>query len=150
MGCDLHKKDELKMKEYNKTRNTIFDNEGYGNVYDILHHECSRARAAGMLDKAIDYIRRYINEIVPGFEDKIPDNKEFMEEDATKKLIIFRNYIEDEVEEMRTKVMMAARRLNYNHNFDDIDFNAIYAADIEDEIHKEANVSELLDKIIDK
>ena len=146
------------MKEYNKTRNTIFDNEGFGNVYDILNHECQRARAAGMLDKAMDYIRRYFNEIVPGFEDKYedkyvltgkPDNKEFMEEDATKKLINFRKYLEDEAEEMRNKVMLAARRLNYN-KFDDIDFNAIYAADIEDEIHKEANVSEILDKIIDK
>ena len=136
MGCDLHKKDDLKMKEYNKTRNTIFDNEGYGNVYDILYHECNRARAAGMLDKAMDYIRRYFNEIVPGFEDKYaltgkPDNKEFMEEDATKKLINFRNYIEDEAEEMRNKVMLAA-------------------ADLMDEGHTEANVSELLDKIIDK
>lgn len=144
MGCDLHKKDDLKMKEYNKTRNTIFDNEGYGNVYDILNHECNRARAAGMLDKAMDYIRRYFNEIVPGFEDKYedkyvltgkPDNKEFMEEDATKKLVDIRNYLEDEAEEMHNKVMLAASRLNYN-KFDDIDFNAIYAADIEDEIHK--------------
>ena len=144
MGCDLHKKDDLKMKEYNKTRNTIFDNEGFGNVYDILYHECNRARAAGMLDKAMDYIRRYFNEIVPGFEDKYEDkyvltgkpvNKEFMEEDATKKLINFRNYLEDEAEEMRNKVMLAARRLN-NNKFDDICFNAIYAADIEDEIHK--------------
>ena len=141
MGCDLHKKDDLKMKEYNKTRNTIFDNEGYGNVYDILNHECQRARAAGMLDKAMDYIRRYFNEIVPGFEDKYvltgkPDNKEFMEEDATKELINIRKYLEDEAEEMRNKVMLAAKRLNYNEF--DIDFYAIYAADIEDEIHKEA------------
>lgn len=138
MGCDLHKKDDLKMKEYNKTRNTIFDNEGYCNVYDILNHECNRARAAGMLDKAMDYIRRYFNEIVPGFEDEIPDNKEFMEEDVTKKLVDVRNYLEDEAEEMRNKVMLAARRLNYN-KFDYIDFNAIYAADIEDEIHKKDN-----------
>lgn len=144
MGCDLHKKDDLKMKEYNKTRNTIFDNEGFGNVYDILYHECSRARAAGMLDKAMDYMRRYINEIVPGFEDKYedkyvltgkPNNKEFMEEDSTKILINFRKNLEDEVEEMRKKVMLAARRLN-NSNPSDTDFNLIYAADIEDEIHK--------------
>ena len=135
MGCDLHKKDDLKMKEYNKTRNTIFDNEGLGNNNDILHHECQRARAAGMLDKAMDYIRRYFNEIVPGFEDKYvltgkPDNKEFMEEDATKKLIIFRKYLEDEAEEMRKKVMLATRRLK-----DEFDCDDIYAADIEDEIH---------------
>lgn len=123
------------MKEYNKTRNTIFDNEGFGNVYDIIYHECNRARAAGMLDKAMDYIRRYFNEIVPGFEDEIPDNKEFMNEDATKKLVDVRKYLEDEAEEMRNQVMLAAKRLNYN-KFDDIDFNAIYAADIEDEIHK--------------
>lgn len=117
MGCDLHKKDDLKMKEYNKTRNTIFDNEGLGNIDDILHHECQRARAAGMLDKAMDYIRRYFNEIVPGFEDKYalmgkPDNKEFMEEDATKKLVFVRNCIEDEAEEMRNKVMLAAAELS--------------------------------------
>ena len=104
------------MKEYNKTRNTIFDNEGYGNVYDILYHERNMARAAGMLDKAMDYIRRYFNEIVPGFEDKYvltgkPDNKEFMEEDATKKLIIFRKYLEDEAEEMRKETMQAAKEL---------------------------------------
>ena len=136
MGCDLHKKDDLKMREYNKTRNTIFDNEGSGNINDILNHECQRARAAGMLDKAMDYIRRYFNEIVPGFEDKYAltekhDNKEFMGEDATKKLIFVRNYLEDEAEEMRNKIIKAA-------------------ADLMDEGHKEANVSQLLDKIIDK
>lgn len=98
-------------------------------------------QATAILDKAMDYIRRYFNEVIPGCEDKYvhgvfvltgkPNNKEFMQEDVKRKLVLVRNYLEDEAEEMRNKVMLAARRLK----FDEFDFADVYAADIEDEIH---------------
>lgn len=67
MGCDLHKKDDLKMK---KQENEIFDKSGYFNTEDIVNHTCDAEKADDLLEKIHKYVNKYIAMVVPGGGDE--------------------------------------------------------------------------------
>ena len=67
MGCDLHKKDDLKMK---KTENEIFDRGGYFYTEDIVNHTYDAEKACDLLEKIQKYVNKYIAMVVPGGGDE--------------------------------------------------------------------------------
>ena len=67
MGCDLHKKDDLKMK---KQENEIFDKGGYFFTEDIVNHTYDAEKADDLLEKIHKYVNKYIAMVVPGGGDE--------------------------------------------------------------------------------
>ena len=138
MGCDLHKKDDLKMKEYNKIveeEKKIFDNDGnfvpmeffFGHVYKFQ-------KEYALLDKIDKLVNQYYEMIVPGITEKPTDEPfslPFLYWFGHQEKVNVRSLLYESAHKMADKIRKAA-------------------AELSNEGHKEANVSELLDKIIDK
>ena len=58
------------MKEYNKTRNTIFDRGGDFYTEDIVNHTYDAEKSWDLLEKIQKYVNKYIAMVVPGGGDE--------------------------------------------------------------------------------
>ena len=146
MGCDLHKKDDLKMKEYKKTEEEkIFDNDGNFEPRNFYSgHDYTLEKEYALLDKIDKLVNQYYEMIVPGITEAPTDtNKPYTlpflywfgrQEKVNVRMLLYKS-----AHNMINKIRKAS-------------------SDLIDEKHTEANVSlpikanvsELLDKIIDK
>ena len=134
MGCDLHKKDDLKMKN---TEKKIFDNDGNFVPFNFMcGHEYSLEKEYALLDKIDKLVHQYYEMIVPGITEAPTDTDElfpltFLHWFGRQEKVNVRYLLHESAHNMADKIRKAA-------------------AELMDEGYKKANVSQLLDKIIDK
>lgn len=143
MGCDLHKKDDLKMKDELKMKKMeeekkIFDNDGNFKPINLINGNFVKLeKEYALLDKIDKLVNQYYEMIVPGITEA-PTNT-----DNPLPPLPFLYWFG-----YQNKVNVRMLLYKSAHNMDNKLMRA--SADLMREEHTEANVSELLDKIIDK
>ena len=113
----------------------IFDNDGnFQPVNFICGHVCNLEKEYALLDKIDKLVNQYYEMIVPGITEAPTDKNHplpFLYWFGHQDKVNVRSLLYESAHNMANKIIKAA-------------------ADLIDEEHTEANVSELLDKIIDK
>ena len=136
MGCDLHKKDDLKMKKIVEEEK-IFDNDGnFKPMNFFIGHAYNLNKEYALLDKIEKLVYQYYEMVVPGITEAPTDTNKpfplpFLYWFGYQEKVRVRNLLYKSAHNMTYKLREAALELS----------NAGY---------EKANVSQLLDKIIDK
>ena len=125
------------MKKIVEEEKKIFDNDGnFEPVNFIIGHDYKLGKEYALLDKIDKLVYQYYEMIVPGITEKPTDTNKpfpltFLHWFGYQEKVSVRSLLYESAHNMAGKLIKAA-------------------ADLMDEGHKKANVSQLLDKIIDK